>query len=132
MARWWKENYDAARHRNEMRGEIDDEYQFDVDLTAHDNLLRQHVILVEVAQFNFTFLSLRQLEVCLSYFEQKVRPSSRIVGGIGAADHWEVLRWYDRLPPGLISEHKRPKIVKALRAALDQFRNHADYAATRQ
>lgn len=37
---------------------------------------------------------------------------------IGAADHWEVQRWFERLPMDLLEESKRVKVVKALRRAL--------------
>ena len=127
MARWWKEEYDVKRHRNKMKGWVDDEYQLNLNFTAKDSLIQQHVIFVEVAQFTFSFLSLRQLEVCLEYFEKKIPGGSRIEGGIGANDHWEVQRWFERLPKGLHSERKRPKIVSALRKAYAEFSNDSDY-----
>ena len=129
MARWWKEDYDVKRHPNKMKGVVDGEYQLNLNFTAKDKLIQQHVIFVDVAQFTFSFLSLRQLEVCLDYFEKRIAGGSRIKGGIGANDHWEVQRWFERLPKGLRSEHRRPKIVKALRQAYEEFSNDPSYRA---
>ena len=127
MARWWKEDYDVRRHSNRMKGMVDGKYQVNLDLTAKDKLIQQHVIFVEVAQFTFQFLSLRQLEVCLEYFEQKIPGDSRIKGGLHGASHWEVQRWFERLPKGLHSDHKRPKIAKALQQAHKEFSNDPSY-----
>lgn len=119
MARFWKERYDSYRHSDKMQGEIDGVYQPGCDLTPRRNLLVQWVYFVNVCQFDFQFMSLRQLEVCLAYFRKKIPGSSRTK--IGAADHWEVQRWYERLPRGLRREPNRLKIVKALERALTAF-----------
>ena len=119
VARFWKERYASSRHSNKMKGECDGVYQCDCGLTPRDNLLVQWVYFVNVCQFDFQFLSLRQLEVCLEYFRKKFPGSSRI--SIGAADHWEVQRWFERLPKGLRREPNRLKIVKALERALTAF-----------
>jgi hypothetical protein len=120
VARFWRERYVASRHSNKMKGEIDGLYQFDVDLTPRDNLLVRWVYFVNVCQFDFQFLSLRQIEVCLEYFRKKIPGSRRIkLGGPGI--RWEFLRWYERLPKGLRSEPNRLKIVKALERALTTF-----------
>jgi hypothetical protein len=119
VARFWKERYASSRHSNKMKGECDGVHQCDCGLTPRDNLLVQWVYFVNVCQFDFQFLSLRQLEVCLEYFRKKFPGSSRI--SIGAADHWEVQRWFERLPKGLRREPNRLKIVKALERALTAF-----------
>src|SRR5687767_5366192 len=92
VARWWKEPYDAATHSNKMKGVLDGGYAYNLDETPRDRLIEKDVYLVEVCQFKFEFLSLRQLEIALEYFEKEHKGSTRIVGGIGAADHWEVQR----------------------------------------
>ena len=127
MAKWWKEEYDPHKHVNEMKSVVDGEYQYNFDFSSDDNLLKTYVILVRVVQFTFIFLSLRQLEVCIEYFEQKVHGSTMISGGIGAADHWEVQRWFERLPKGLTSDKKRPTILKALCSAKKEFLNDKEY-----
>ena len=122
MARFWRERYVADRHSNKMKGEIDGVYQFDVDLTPRDNLLVRWVYFVNVCQFDFQFLSLRQLEVCVEYFRKKIPGSRRIYFGSWLpGDRWEFLRWYERLPKGLRREPNRLKIVKALERALTTF-----------
>ncbi len=119
VARFWKERYASNRHSNKMKGECDGVRQCDCGLTPRDNLLVQWVYFVNVCQFDFQFLSLRQLEVCLEYFRKKIPGSSRV--DIGAADHWEVQRWYERLPTGLRREPNRLKIVNALERASIAF-----------
>jgi hypothetical protein len=120
VARFWRERYVVSRHSNKMKGAIDGVYQFDVDLTPRDNLLVRWVYFVNVCRFDFQFLSLRQLEVCLEYFRKKIPGSNRINFG-GPGDRWEFLRWYERLPRGLRREPNRLKIVKALERALSTF-----------
>jgi hypothetical protein len=61
-------------------------------------------------------MSLGQVRECLAYFEQRLHPSSRV--DIGGADHWEVQRWYDRIPGHLKSDRDRPEVVRALKALL--------------
>src|SRR5262249_2609338 len=65
---------------------------------------------VRVCSFTFRFNDIRQLEACLTYFDQKLRPSSRIPyrdlklyldAGLRG---WEVQRWFDRLPIYLLEE----------------------------
>ncbi|MCV6638445.1 hypothetical protein [Candidatus Albibeggiatoa sp. nov. NOAA] len=128
MARWWKEIYNSDKHKNTMYGIIDGQYQYNFDFSNSDNLRKQYVIHVEVVGFGFTFLSLRQLEICIQYFSQKIRKSSMIPSNsIGVADYWEVQRWYDRLPKGMTNEHKRPKILKALNQAYQEFKKDNKY-----
>jgi len=121
VARFWRERYIAGRHSNKMKGEIDGVYQFDVDITPRDNLLVRWVYFVNVCQFEFQFLSLRQIEVCLEYFRKKIPGSRRIYFGWLQGGRWEFLRWYERLPKGLRREPNRLKIVKALERALTIF-----------
>lgn len=119
MARWWKENYDASKHVNQMDGlpiEIDGGAP---ELPRPDDLAPCHVVFVEVARFTFTFFSLDELHECLGFYERRVHPSSR--RHIGGADHWELERWFERLPAGLNNDHNRPKVVAALRSASAEF-----------
>ncbi len=127
MARWWKERYEPERHGNKMKGAIQGEYQYDQNFLAHDNLIPQHVIMVQVEQFTFEFLSLGQLTECIGYLAAEHHASSRIREGIGAADHWEVQRWYERLPRHLFSATRRPRVLKALNAALNEFSKDTEY-----
>jgi hypothetical protein len=75
-----------------------------------------NVLMVHVASFTFHFFSIAQIRDCLMYYSQKIHPSSRAT--IGAADHWEVQRWFERLPMYLLEEPKRVKVVKALGRAM--------------
>lgn len=82
-------------------------------------LLQRQVYFVRVCSFTFEFHSLQQIQTCLDFYEQKIQTSSR--RDIGAADHWECERWFERLPLYLREESKRQKVIKALREALKKF-----------
>lgn len=112
MAKIWKEELDSSRHQNKMDGPA--------DCRPNLSFAPQLVFFVRVSSFTFEFHSLKQIEECLEYYSQKVHPSSRVI--IGAADHWEAQRWFERLPMYLLEEPKRLKVVKALTAALEAFR----------
>jgi hypothetical protein len=75
-----------------------------------------NVLMVSVASFTFHFFSVVQIRDCLDYHGQKLHASSRVP--VAAADHWEVHRWFERLPMYLLEEPKRVKVVKALERAL--------------
>ena len=90
--------------------------------SRHD--FRPHVTwYVRVCSFTFRFTSIQQLKVCLEFFSQKTRPSSRIPFRDlkpyldAALRGCEVQRWFDRLPMYLIEESKRQRVVKALTLA---------------
>ena len=76
--------------------------------------------MVHVASFTFQFMSVQQLRDCLSFFEQKIHPSSRLpmAPETSAGMHGEAQRWFERLPIYLLEEPKRRKVVEALRRAL--------------
>lgn len=121
MARWWVERYDAEKHANRMKGDVDGVYTYNSDETPADRLVGKDVFLVHVAGFTFQFLDLRHLEVAIEYFSRALKGSSRIEGGIGAADHWEVQRWFERLPKGIERKERRAEVAKALKQALEEF-----------
>jgi hypothetical protein len=79
-------------------------------------LIPKSVLMVNVVSFTFQFFSIEQVRDCLAYYERKTHPSSRL--SIGAADHWEAQRWFDRLPMYLLEEPKRARVVRALSRAL--------------
>jgi hypothetical protein len=112
VARIWKEPFREDKHCScpiEYWGTLD----------AHiraPGLIPKEVLMVSVASFTFQFFSSRQLRDCLAYYERKTHPSSRL--SVGAADHWEVQRWFERLPMYLLEDPKRQKVVKALSQAL--------------
>jgi hypothetical protein len=74
------------------------------------------VLKVTVAGFTFHFISVEQIQACLSYYEQKIHPSSRLATSGG--DRWEFERWFERLPMYLLEDAKRIKVLKALHKAL--------------
>jgi len=98
----------------------------EVESSTDDNdraptLLRRQVYFVRACSFTFQFHSIQQIQACLDYYSRKIQPSSRV--DIGAADHWECERWFERLPLFLREEPKRQQVVKALTAALKQFKS---------
>jgi len=73
---------------------------------------------VKVCSFTFTFTSIDQLNACLDYYGQKIHPSSMLPAAqMASADHWELQRWFERLPMYLLEEPKRRKVVQALTSA---------------
>ena len=112
MARIWIEPYKA------QSGPPWD-YWGSVDADAHQRapaLVPMNVLMVNVASFTFHFFSVQQIRDCLAYYNEKTHPSSRL--SIGAMDHWEAQRWFERLPMYLLEESKRARVVKALSRAL--------------
>jgi hypothetical protein len=111
VARIWTETYRPEKHSAPAKyaGSLNDHYRA-------PSLLPKDVLLVNVASFTFRFLTTQQLRECLAYFNSKTHPSSRVA--IGAADHWEVQRWFEQLPMYLLEEPKRRKVVAALSEAL--------------
>lgn len=108
----WKEPFDASRHEDRMDSSKHRDYAAD----PHDSVRTHWVYFAEVAGFTFEFMSLDQVRECLLHFEQRLHPSSRM--DIGSADHWEVQRWYERIPGHLKSDRDRPDVVRTLKALL--------------
>ena len=98
--------------------------------SQHD--FRQHdVWYVRVCSFTFEFTHLDQVEACLNYYSQKIRPSSRIPASdlhLYGGDSSEVQRWFEKLPMYLLEEPKRKKVVEALTQAKTQWANDASKA----
>jgi hypothetical protein len=111
VAQIWTERFRPGHHAVpfEYRGSADKHWRA-------SGLIPKHVLLVKVVSFTFQFVTVRQLRDCIAYFASKIHPSSRL--SIGAADHWEVQRWFECLPMYLLEESKRKKVVKALNQAL--------------
>lgn len=108
----WKERFDPSRHEDRMDSCIHRDYAAD----PHTSLRARWVYFAEVAGFTFEFMSLDQARECLAYFEQRLHPSTRM--DIGSADHWEMQRWYERIPGHLKSDLDRPNVVRALKTLL--------------
>lgn len=108
----WKEKYINGHHGNAMYGCEASGFEPKSD---YDNIRDNWVYFVEACGFTFQFLNGAQLSECLAYYETKHPGSTR--EEIGAADHWEVQRWHERLPLYLREEAKRLKVVKALKKA---------------
>jgi hypothetical protein len=115
MARIWKEAYDGTRHRNQMYPCIG----INVKHYEARTLFPEEVYFVRVCSFTFEFHSLVQIKECLSFYSQKIHPSSRL--NARGCDHWETLRWFERLPLYLQEEPKRVKVVTALEKAVKEF-----------
>jgi hypothetical protein len=115
MAKIWVESYDVIKHKNHMPEvcqKIDPQGQ---------------VIIIEAGQFRLEFLSLKQVEAAIAYFEKKDGGSTRLSAGGG--DHWEFQSWQSRLPAGINNKHHRPKILSSLRFALEQYDEKSTYRA---
>jgi hypothetical protein len=113
MAKIWKEKRDPLIHRNRMWD------QYPVPVNSEGYITEPWVYFVRVCSFTFEFQSMEQIEGCLEYYSRKTHPSSRL--RIGAADPWEMQRWFERLPMYLLEEPKRQRVVKALVEALKIF-----------
>ena len=115
MARIWKESYDWTKHRDQMHpveGINKRHYKA-------PTLFSEEIYFVRVCSFTFEFHSLLQLKECLRFYSQKIHPSSRV--NVAGMDHWESLRWYERLPLYLQEEPKRLKVIAALEKAIGEF-----------
>jgi hypothetical protein len=108
----WKEPFDSDRHQDRMDSVGHRAYAAD----PHGSIRTHWIYFAKVASFTFEFMSLDQVRECLVYFEQRLHPSSRV--SPGGADHWEVQRWYDRLPGHLKSDRDRPDVIRSLKALL--------------
>ena len=120
MSKHWAEEYDWTKHRNRMWGD-----GLCVSRSKAPTIVPDLVYFVRVCSFTFEFHSIPQIEACLAFYRQKIHPTSRIPweqmiewGG----DNEEVQRWFDRLPMQLQDNHRRPKVVKALENALENFK----------
>jgi hypothetical protein len=92
MARIWIEPYNAqSGPPMEYWGSTDSEAHF-----RAPGLVPKNVLMVSVASFTFRFFNGQQLRDCLAYYEHQTHPTSRL--SVGSADHWEVERWFERLP----------------------------------
>lgn len=135
MAQIWIETFDPKRHSDKMRDVSHLPGVPGVEYRSAPTLQRYPVYFVRACGFTFEFHSLKQLEVCLEFFSQKVRPSSMI--RFSESDrrihwlHWVCQRWFERLPMQLLEERRRIRIVPALMTALEQFANeHEDIHRT--
>src|SRR5258708_7582418 len=115
MARIWKETYDGRKHRNQMHPVIG------INKRHYEarTLFPEEIYFVRVCSFTFEFHSLSQLNECFLFYSQKIHPSSRV--NVAGMDHWETLRWFERLPLYLQEEPKRLKVVAALEKAVKEF-----------
>ena len=113
MGKVWKEKFDPIKHQDQM----DSLGHIGLAEFAKDNLREAWVYFAHECNFTFIFMNLDQVEDCLDYFSKKIHPSTKT--DIGAADHWEMQRWFERLPGQLKSEKNRLKILKVLQKLLD-------------
>ena len=86
----------------------------------------QLVLFVAVCDFTFEFHSLEQLRACLTFYNRRLQPTGR--RDIGSADHWELERWFERLPLYLREEPKREKVAAVLQRALNEFTGNSNVA----
>ena len=118
MARIWTETFNPKRHADKMR---DGSPLPDAPVPQ-----RYPVYIVLVPGFTFEFHNIQQIEVCLRFFSQKVRPES-MMQFLDTDRHILELnsvspRWFEELPLPLLEEHRRLEITAALTKALRRFR----------
>jgi len=122
MATIWSEMFDPRKHSDAM-WPVPGVPQGDHWRTA--SLQTHTVYFVRVCSFTFEFHSIQQLEECLRFFTQKIRPSGRRDVHDFDPDpgliHSLSQRWHERLPMYLLEERRRVPIAKALRQALQRF-----------
>jgi hypothetical protein len=122
MATIWSEKFDPPKHHDSM-WPVPGVPERDRWRTA--SLQTHTVYFVRVCSFTFEFHSIQQIEECLSFFAQKIRPSSRRdvrdFDPDPALVHSLAQRWHDRLPMHLLEERRRVPIVRALTQALKEF-----------
>ena len=110
MARVWIELFNPKSHADF----ISTSHVGGILPEQRDNLLPRQVLCVEVCSFTFQFLSEPQLQEAISYFSKKTHPSTREYND-GLEHYWQ--KWFERLPPGLVSNGKRQKVLAALQKA---------------
>jgi hypothetical protein len=112
MARIWREQLDLERHRDFMAGA--DDGGRPIDPLSSDGW----VYCVRECSFTFQFATVDQIQQCRDYFAAKLHPARR-KPGVSLEHYWQL--WFERLPPGLLAESKRLRVLKALEKALIQF-----------
>lgn len=121
MVRIWSEAYDPSTHRNPMGSEVG----APPGITRHQEhgaIDPHRVHFVEVEGFTFEFHSIEQARACLEHYRTAIAPSSRLsAADLGSADHWEVQRWFERLPGELRRGAKRTRVVAALERAVESM-----------
>ncbi len=113
MARYWKEKTDPDRHVDFMSTAQIGGLPLESSGAKGD-----WVYFVRECSFTFQFVNLNQLEEMITYFSEKVHPSTR-TENVRLEHYWQ--RWYERLPKGLNGGSKRERIHKALVKALAEF-----------
>lgn len=111
MAKIWKEPFDIKRHEDHRFAGGRQQRQV--------NVREPWAYFVKVAGFTFEFVSLDQIKECLTFYSQKIQPSSRTEIFEPEKGQWQL--WSERLPLYLREEPKRIKVVKALTEALKRF-----------
>jgi hypothetical protein len=114
------EDYERDRHPNAMR------YVDNAQASRRErggNIVPYRVCIVRIASFEFIFHSTVQLELCLDYYRLELVPSTRLPVNSGkfGGDHWEVQRWFERLPGRLRADGVRQDVVTALERALHAY-----------
>ena|SRR6185437_1321212 len=112
MARMWRELGDGRRFG----------FQEVEPLPPHArSLINNEVICVHVCSFTFRFVSKREIEEYIKFFQAKTHPTSRVPASMLPDSNfrqWHSQRWYERLPLFLQEESKRKKVLKALSEAI--------------
>jgi len=116
MTKVWRELADPQKHRDHMSSTNDGGLAV---AKSRDKLIEKWVYIVDIYDFEFHFSSLEQVREAKSYFEQKIRPSTRNASHNPYERWWQ--QWYCKLPKGLMKEKRRLKMIAALEKVLQEF-----------
>jgi hypothetical protein len=111
VARYWKEPLDPSRHL--------DHFHAGAAVPRQGPIGSGFSYFVTVAGFTFEFASLDQIRECLSFFEERIRGSSRRPVFEPEKGQWQM--WHERLPAQILKGSKRERVIKALREAVASF-----------
>ena len=118
MSTVWREPFDPARH-------VDHFYPGGArPRRSVPAGVKDWAYFVRVCGFTFEFASVGQIRECLAHYSRRHEPSSRLTeyattNLVHEKGEWET--WSERVPLVLRSKSKRPKVVKALERAVEQF-----------
>ena len=115
MPKYWTEKLDIEQWRIAHGGK---ERTYNGQII--DNLVCPVSYCVRVCGFTFKFSCIEEIQEYIEYFSEKTHDSTRVKETY-LFDHYDAQTKFTRLPMQLKSNQKRPKVLKALRRALDEF-----------
>jgi hypothetical protein len=108
MARIWKELPTGASYGDKP---------LPVPHDAAVGLEPRELICAHVCSYTFRFTDAEEIREYITFFEKHNSPSGP-AAGTAPNTRWHAQPWYEHLPPYLLEESTREKVLKALREAL--------------